>query len=229
MLVKGILTQMSGSIGGIVGSHNSSGMYLRARSIPVNPASAFQTAVRNAFSTLVNRYTQELSAAEREAWDTYGANTPVVNRVGDPINLSGQNWFIGANTPRLQAGLDVVDEAPTIYNRGEYDETITPSASAALNTLSIAFDDSQSWVDEDGSAILVYASRPQNPSLSFFAGPYRLAPAIEGSSTSPPTDPGIIASPFPFVAGQAMFLAIAITRADGRLTTRSRYRVIAGA
>ncbi|KKM06452.1 hypothetical protein LCGC14_1743870, partial [marine sediment metagenome] len=48
MLFKsGLITQGSGSIGGLTASHNRGGMYFRARTIPTNPATSFQTVVRN--------------------------------------------------------------------------------------------------------------------------------------------------------------------------------------
>ena len=44
--------QRSGSIGGATWSHNSSGAYIRARSIPVNPNTDRQNAVRVAVRNL---------------------------------------------------------------------------------------------------------------------------------------------------------------------------------
>lgn len=224
-----LVTQMSGSLGGITGSHNKGGLYLRARSIPVNPNSAAQQAVRNALSSLVNLWTGTLTAAKRAAWETYAANVPKTDTLGDTLQLSGQQWYIGANVPRLQASLARVDDAPTVFNRGNTDETIAITASEATQLMSVAFDDTLAWADEDGSSLLVYASRPQNASINYFKGPYRFAGQIDGDSGTPPTSPTTIAVPFPVVEGQQIFVATAITRADGRLTSRQRFPVAVAA
>lgn len=224
MLFKSALvTQASGSVGGMTASHNKGGMYFRARSIPVNPASSFQTAVRNALGALVNIWNSVLTSTQRTGWENYAAVVYKTNPLGDQLQLSGQQWYIACNTPRIQAGLARVDTAPTQFDRGQQDETIVITASEATQNLAISYDDTLPWADEDGSSMLLYSSRPQNPTINFFRGPYRLAGTIDGDSSTPPTSPGSIAAPFAFVAGQRIFSAVAFTRADGRLTSRSRF------
>ena len=52
MLFRGThLTDASGSLSGVTYSHNRGGAYTRNRSIPVNPNTVQQQAVRNAFSS----------------------------------------------------------------------------------------------------------------------------------------------------------------------------------
>lgn len=225
MLVKGVLTQMSGSLGGITASHNRGGMYLRARTIPTDPSSFFQQSVRSLLGQLANLWQNTLTLAQRTAWDTYAANIVVTNPLGDPTNLTGFQHYIRSNVPRVQAGFPRVDDGPTIFDIGDF---TAPSLSvSAGNTLSVAFTVGDDWVGEDDAALLVLASRQVAPTINFFKGPYRLAGSIDGDSVTPPTSPASVTSPFTYAAGNKAFLATRVTRADGRLSQIVRIGAIA--
>lgn len=218
--------QLSGSLAGITASHNAGGTYFRQRSIPVNPSTVFQQAVRNAMGLLASRWVSVLSVDQRAAWETYSENVPIVDKLGDPINVGGLPMYQRSNVPRRQAGLGLVDDAPTIFNLGDF---TTPSvvASALPDTLSVTFDDTDAWANEDDASMLVYGSRPQNVSINFFKGPYRLAGSIDGDAVTPPTSPAVLNSAFPFALGNKVFCQYRVTRADGRLSTAQRLGVIA--
>ena len=110
MLFKSaLITQASGSIGGMTASRNKGGAYFRARALPTNPNTPEQQAVRGYLGTLANLWTNVLTPANRVLWDFYAFNVPVINAVGDSIQLTGQQMYIRANVPRLQAGLPRVD------------------------------------------------------------------------------------------------------------------------
>jgi hypothetical protein len=215
MLFKGtIIGPASGSIAGIVASHNTSGQYMRNRTVPTNPNSIFQQAVRNAMSVLVAAWSNTLTAAERTAWATYAANVPVLNRLGDPINLSGLNMYLRGNISRLQAGLARQDTAPTVMS---LNELTSPGVSiASSTTASVAYTNTDSWAITTGGALLLFASREQSPTINFFKGPYRFAGLVLGNTATPPTSPEVITLPFTVATGnQVFFRAVAIT-ADGR-------------
>jgi len=215
---------ISGKTGGTVFSHNRGGQYMRQFVVPTNPASPQQQAVRTILSGNVNYWNNLLTAAQRAAWDTYALNTPITNRLGDPINVGGLGMYNRANVPALQASLSRIDDAPTIYNTGEMDETLVATVDEATDKFDLAFDDTLDWCDEDGSALLIYASRPQNASINFFKGPYRFAHAIEGDSTTPPTSPeNGIDLPFPVASGNRVFFRARIVRADGRVSDDFRF------
>lgn len=225
------MTQASGSIAGVTYGRAKGGiLYRRARAIPVNPATSFQTQVRDSLTSLVNRWTETLTAPQRTAWDTYGANVPVTDSLGSPITLSGQNWYIACNTPRLQSDakvsstIGVQDDAPTMYDRGDF---TTPTGSLSASTgLSVTFTDTDAWANEDGGAMYIYMGRPRNASRNFFKGPYRLLGGIEGATPTPPTTPFAVLAAlvaiigYPLVEDQRVTLAVSVSRADGRLTTR---------
>ena len=226
-----VLTGASGSIGGVTYSHNRSGMYRRARSIPVNPNTSFQTQVRSALTDLVNRWIDTLNSAQRSAWNTYGQNVPVTNPLGASITLSGQNWYIAANAPRLQVNSKIgpptalprLDNAPTIYDRGDF--TTPTFAAPGGGDIDVGFTNTDDWASEPDSALLIFMGRPQNPTINFFNGPWRLVAIVEGNAV-PPTSPLTIGPStrdslgYPAVEGASLWLSFAVTRADGRLSTR---------
>lgn len=222
MLVKGIMTQMSGSIGGVTGSHNRGGLYLRARAIPVNPNTAEQQVVRNGMGNLSTAYVETLTAAQREAWLTYATNVPIVGPLGDPRNVGALAMYNRSNVSRLQAGLPRQDDAPTIFDLGTFTLPVFAAPDAGADTVDVAFTNTDDWANEDDSAMLIYASRPQNPSIESFKGPYRLAGKIDGDGVTPPTSPATIALPFPVVAGQVVFFKVNVSRVDGRYSSPFR-------
>lgn len=214
-------TQASGSIGGMTYSHNAGGMYTRARSIPTNPNTPQQQAIRTLVAQLSNLWLSALTQAQRQAWNVYAANVTVPNALGDQIHISGLNQYVRSNVPRNQANLARVDDAPTVYNIGDYtDPSFT--ADAALNQASVDFTDTDEWVGEDDAAMLCYFSRPQNISVNYFKGPYRFADLIPGDAAMPPTSPATINLPFVITAGQRVFGRFNVVRADGRLAADFR-------
>lgn len=222
MLIKsGVITSMSGSIGGLVGSHNRGGMYFRARSIPVNPGSAFQQGVRASMSQLTVAWQETLTAGQRSDWETYAANVPTVGPLGDQRFLTGQNHYIRSNIPRLQVGLPRVDDAPTVFDLGSFTDP-TFGFDATDDEIDVTFDNTDSWANEDDAAMLVYASEGKALSINYFQGPYRHAGDIDGDSVTPPTSPSAIAMPFSVTAGLRYFARVRVSRADGRLSSSFR-------
>lgn len=216
-----VLTQASGSVGGITYSHNAGGMYQRARAIPTNPNTPEQQTIRGAVTSLTNLWINSLSPAQRSLWETYAANVSVLNRLGEPIFLSGLNMYVRSNVPRIQGGDPRVDNGPTTFDIGDYSNP-SFAIDEAANEVDVTFTDTDTWVDEDDTAMMIWASRPQNTTINFFKGPYRFAGKIDGDSITPPTSPAVIALPFPVIAGQRVFVRANVTRADGRLSAPFR-------
>lgn len=218
MLVRYIdKSAASGSMGGQTASHNRGGMYLRARAVPTNPGSQFQQDIRTIFSGLTTRW-QVITALQREAWTTYAINVPVLNRMGDPIILTGQQMYIRCNSARIQAGLPVVDDGPTVFAMDSLSiVSITPTDTSEI--LGLVFDNTDEWANEDDAALLAYGARQQALTINYFRGPYRFAGKIDGDSITPPTSPAVsVINPFEFDVGNAAFARVLSVRADGRIS-----------
>lgn len=218
MLFKsGIVTQASGSIGGLTASHNSGGMYFRARAIPTDPNTVAQQAIRTALANAADRWVNVLTTAQRTAWATYASNVPLLSPLGDPREVSGMAQYVRSNVPRIRAGAALVDDGPTIFTEAEL-TAVTLTATALGAALDVGFDVNDAWVGEDDAHLIVQVGTPQNPTINFFKQPFRFAGTVDGDSGTPPTSPATITSPIPFAAGQRIFIRARVSRADGRLS-----------
>lgn len=218
-----LVTQASGSIGGMTASRNRGGMYFRARSIPVNPSTTFQQTVRTNFTSLAAAWTDDLSEAQRTSWNTFAVNVTVTDSFGDQRQISGINHFIRSNALRLQAGLSTVLQAPSSFTGVSFGEPSITDWDLALQEVDISFTLAL-WRTQNGGALLVYLSRPQGEGINYFRGPYRLAGIILGNSSSPPTSPQVVNLPFPVVAGQQVFGYARALLADGRVGNRAYFQ-----
>jgi len=229
MLTKGaLLGTMSGSMGGATASRNRGGQYFRQRVVPTNPNSTRQQAVRAIFAGLVSAWCNTITSAQRAAWTTYANNVPVTNALGDAVTLTGQQFYIGANTARVQAGLTRADAAPTIFDRGESVISLEDS-SANPNTIDIIGDSvdlitTYSAPTSDDGDLLLFIGEPVNPTINYFKGPYQLAgqQAVAASTTIDGFG-GLTASTLtittPLVAGQLRPVRVVALYDDGRYTS----------
>lgn len=231
-----ILQQASGSVGGLTYSHNRGGMYTRQRTVPTDPATNRQQAVRNALASIVNAWVENLTSEQRTAWEIYGENVPVQDALGSTINLTGQNWFVGVNVPRIQASLGTISDAPTIFDQGVPPVRILGNTSGLgpeiefnVNTPPglLASDielDSPASADGD---VLIYLGPPINPSVNFWKGPYQLAavaPIADGVISTPWNTPldELLNDNVALANDQTRPVRLQITYDDGRLSPELR-------
>jgi hypothetical protein len=221
--------QRSGSMGATVYSHNRSGAYIRARTVPVNPNTDRQVAVRNAVRALAIGWENTLTQAQRDEWSVYAASLAWQNHLGQTINLTGLNHYIRSNTPRIQGGQPRVDDGPKIINLGAAELGLGAIASEATQLITVTVDTAEPWASETGAAQFVYQGIPQNSSIQFFGGPWRFLAAINGADGAPPAGPFPFPAAFPFGDGQRMWMQTRISRADGRLSEFARVNFLAAA
>lgn len=168
MLIRtGMGGQLSGSVGGVVASHNKGGQYLRNRSIPVNPNSTRQQAARSAFAAYADLW-KNLTAGQRSAWDSYASQTPITNRLGEQIHISGFNHYVRTNSFRAAAGAAPLSAAPTTPGLSSLGTitSITPTDGAGIVLVTVG-------ATALGPAICRYGP-PLSPGVSFFKGPFSL-------------------------------------------------------
>jgi len=219
----------SGSVGSLTYSHNRFGMYVRNRTIPVNPSSSRQAAVRSCLQQLTDRWGQTVTALQRSAWNTYAANITVKNKLGQDVLLTGFNHYLRSNIARLQASATIIDPGPGIFELPEADPTFAITASEATQQVSFTLDNTLAWANEDDGHLIKFVGLPQNPQRNFFGGPWRLCGTVDGDSETPPSSPDAQDSPWPIVEGQRLWAYARISRADGRLSQPFRADALVGA
>lgn len=222
-----LVTAASGSVNGLTASHNRGGAYFRARTIPVNPQTAFQQAVRNFMATLTARWSQTLTALQRTGWDLYADNVEVPDTLGEPRQLTGLNWYVACNVPRLQVGGTFVDAPPGVFTLANLSPVAITSITAATRVMIMTFSNTDLWATLAGGFLGIWISPPQSPGVNFYKGPYRFLDKIVGAP-SPPTSPfTTVAGPFPLTAGQNVFVQFRAMNADGRISSPFRLSKLA--
>lgn len=212
MLIRfGLGGQLSGSAGGLTAAHNRYGQYVRNRSVPVNPNSLLQQNSRMAFTAASLSWGQALSASQREAWNAYAAETPVLNRLGETVIPTGQAMYMRTNAFRIQLGLTAQLVAPATPGLASLGDITSVTATEA---------DSIALVTVGGTAIgtaICQVGPPLGPGRKFFKGPYTfynsgVLSATGGSFDDQPTVYGEIFD------GQRRPIRIRGQDAEGKLT-----------
>ncbi len=215
-----VVADIRGSSGGVVFSKNASGSYIRNRTKPINPNTARQTAARAIFAFVAEQWREgPMTEADRIAWGVYAASFANPNLVGTPVSNSGFNAFVGSNSAIVRNGSSIVTAGPITLGLPAVDPIATVTLSEASG-VSVIFDDTFEWVDEDDGYLSIELGQPQSASRNFFAGPYRWALNVAGDSGTPETSP-IAAAPnttWTLIEGQRVWVRFRIIRADGRVT-----------
>lgn len=213
-----LVTQISGSIGGVTGSHNRSGMYLRSRAIPTNPNTALQAAVRQNLGQLSAMW-QTLTSTQQAGWNEYAANVAMTNPLGDTVYLTGQQHFIRSNSPRLQFQQNILSAAPTVFNLGTFTAPTITSAVSGAQQVEMGFQATDEWAGEDDSVMAFYLGMSVSPGRNFYKGPFRYAGNQIGDSGVPPVSPfTITVPPYALSTGSKIWVLARVARGDGRLS-----------
>lgn len=233
MLIKpGIaVAQMSGKFGGVVASHNRGGMYFRKFSVPTDPNTPRQQSFRSYMSLAVAAW-KSMTDSEQAAWSAYAAATPWVNAIGDTIYLTGMQQFLRSEVivQQLRAGGAGITSPVTCTSAGGLPAQFKFGASTLSVTtgLSVGFEASDAWCEEDMAFAVVSMGRPRPASQLFDSGPKRFVDRIDGDSLTPATSPQVTATvslPWPVIVGQRVTLYARVMRADGTLSELAKSEV----
>jgi len=103
--------QISGSIGATVFSHNRYGSYVRLRTVPTNPKTAYQLGIRAILSACSSAW-KALDDASKVAWAAWAQTNPINDRLGMQQVLAPNVAYIGLNSRIIQAGGAAIDVPP---------------------------------------------------------------------------------------------------------------------
>lgn len=183
--------ELSGSIRGVVYSHNKGGAYARGRTIPTNPTSTKQSSARAIFATLSSQWST-LTAGQRADWELWAGLNPVVNRLGQSFLRTGQQAFVGLNSRLLQAGATAVLTCPATTGPGDLLTLVVTATSPT--TLSAAFTATPLAA---GQRILLWQTLPGSAGKN----PNRRQSRLVGYSAAAAASPFAPTSPYPAVVG----------------------------
>lgn len=103
------VAEVRGSVGGTTFSRNRYGAYMRFRAKPTVSTTEYATLAK-ARMTAATQAWQELTAAQRLAWNQFGREHPIVGSLGMPQAPTGHAAFVGVHIRCAIMGL----AAPTV-------------------------------------------------------------------------------------------------------------------
>jgi hypothetical protein len=112
ILLGASIGDMRGKQGGTVYSRNRYANYTRNKTIPVNPNTAKQSAVRSALGALSSAW-RSLSASDRNAWAALADALAPTNVFGQAFKYTPFNVYIKSNQTLQSAGLPTL-QAPDV-------------------------------------------------------------------------------------------------------------------
>lgn len=189
-----VYSQVSGSIGGLTYAHTAGTMYARARSTPVNPNTTRQLGVRGAVTALAARWNQVLTQAQRDGWIAYAAASPITNKLGDPLTLSGQQMYIRCNAIRAQVTAWTSDFTTPVVFALVDDAPTTPGLAVGISSMAafgvtagvIGFSANLAAPMADDGDLVVQIGQLVSGGRSYYRGPYQLGftAAVASAATS---------------------------------------------
>lgn len=168
------------SSGSATASRNRYGPYIRARVVPVNPATDFQTDVRDFFAYL-SQHWKELTESQRDAWSALSQEVPIVDSLGQTIVLAGNAFFAKVNILRNQVGFAIIDDAPAL--------DVPPTVTSLTPTIDTTPTLSLAYAVTGGAAgnrVIVRGSFTRSPGRTFVGrGEMRQFTTFVGNAASP--------------------------------------------
>jgi hypothetical protein len=222
-VLAGLVTQGSGSIGGMTMSKNKQGYYLRARTVPSNPNTLSQQAIRTAFAALTPAWSS-LTQSQQANWNLYAKNVSVVLNNGQTRILSGFNWFVGANQLRLQANEDVQNDAPSVMTMAQSPYGIE-AFYTGMNTMAVRFNllDAPT-TPGTGDQLLIQIGRPQTLGTLYFKSPYQFVGTIDSFDAGSYVTLDVTNfSAYEAAYNQSQWMRITRILPDGRYSTPTTY------
>lgn len=142
VLFGGGIAAMSGSEAGRTYSRNASGAYVKNKSIPHNANTAKQQAVRSQFAGLISSW-KSLSDAQQQAWIDMSPQYPSQDRLGQSVQLTGQQLYNRLNLNLANIGLAPISTPlipKTLSSPAVSSLTMTLTA-GVLTTAELGFED----------------------------------------------------------------------------------------
>lgn len=218
-----LLTQVSGSVGGATFAHNQGGMYIRARSLPTNPATPAQQVIRNAMSQAHTAW-KALSGAVRLDWKLYAATTALTNSLGDPYYLSSLGMYLRQYVSRAQCGMTQITTAPPTPGLADL-SPVTVTRHLTQSAVDFAYNAADYWCTHTLGYMATYQSPPLLAVNNFYKGPYTFLGKLPGNTGEPPASPFFANSLTPFVAGQRYFFRVIACDMDGRMSAEQSFHL----
>lgn len=170
------------------------------------------------FADLTSLWYDGITNANRQSWDVYAANVPLINSLGQPRNVGGIGMFIRTNSLRAIAGLPLLPAAPSVFNTGVLTAPVVTGLSASTDEVTFTINNADEWAATTGGALIVQQGRPVNDTINFYKSPFQVLGTVLGNTTTPPGASQTLPLNTGLGAGQRVFFRFRAIMADGRVT-----------
>jgi hypothetical protein len=182
---------------------------------------------------LTQSWTNDLSVAQRQAWIDYAANTPVTDRLGQSMTISGINMFVRSNVAAFQVAISagiaptLLDDAPVVFNTGQPVIDVTEFSGVFTVPPGVITVEAELGGPAPVLATAdLFVAPPQTAGTRFYKGPYQHAgiaavlAAATTASFSITVATGWRSSTIPIAAWDALFVPIRLIMlySDGRVS-----------
>lgn len=108
-----LVNDARGKLGGIVGSKNTSGNFLRRSNVPCDPKTPIQTRTRYLMAMIAQQWRSN-ARISYSSWKALAIQLPRVNKLGKPYTMSAFQCFMFLNLGLVNQGLAMVLIPPDI-------------------------------------------------------------------------------------------------------------------
>jgi hypothetical protein len=223
VMYGGPVANASGSLAGVVASHNRGGSYFRRRTVPVKSTTTYATNAKARLAAASSAW-RTLTAAQRFSWETWAQTNPVVDRLGEKRILTGQQAYIQLNVRILFIGGTQILVPPVIGGPNAL-TSVTLTADIGSGDFEVAFTPTPLAT---GLSAWVRAAVVNSAGITFVQNLYKLCVVSAAAQASPLTLDTDIESRFgTLIVGQQVFVAVHVMRrADGQLSQPALSRAI---
>jgi hypothetical protein len=218
-----LFSAASGKLSGLVASRNRGGPYVRAHAIPNDPNTFEQQACRAAMAALAERWTNELTNDQRQAWQRAAAAFTLPNRLGIPRHITGRAYFCRQNFVRHQM-MEWLSLSPLTYDNPTPGPTcdvgpipVMTVIDNATSSIRLAWSQEPWWQGDADAYLLVYASLQRPQTVNRYFGPWTLTYAVSAEDFNSPQEFSFNSGET-LAAGHRLFTRLLFTAADGRLS-----------
>lgn len=108
------ITDIKGKLGGQVFASNKGGGYIRTNKVGGGRKSPLWGTRKSKLNYIAGQW-RNLTLEQIEAWNQFASETPVLNKVGTPVTLSGFQQFVKANIKALDVNLPLLAFPPSAF------------------------------------------------------------------------------------------------------------------
>lgn len=223
VMYGGPVANASGSLAGVVASHNRGGSYFRRRTVPTKSTTTYATNAKARLAAASSAW-KSLTAPQRESWVTWAQTNPITDTLGEKRVLSGQQAYIQLNSRILFiGGTQIV--VPPVVSAPNALTSVTLTADIGAGNFEIAFTPTPAAA---GNSIWVRAAVVDSPGITFVQNLYKLVQVSAAAQASPLDIQTAVEGRFgTLIVGQQVFVAASVmNRASGLLSQPALTRAV---